>query len=146
MPAILRYCSALDFWSINDHALAITPPLWAETKQAIRQCNAVAGDASSPDTVAFLGWEWTNVGSTPDDHWGHKNVVLRDLDDDQIPARPISTGRPAGTEEDPSPWLLGLLPLQDGFTQETYDVIRSIQNATYDSCAVGVPVRELPLD
>ena len=73
-----RYCSALDFWSINDHAEAITPRHWRETVDAIRQCNAVAGDPANPDTVAFLGWEWTQVGATPADHYGHKNVVLRD--------------------------------------------------------------------
>jgi hypothetical protein len=48
----------------------------------------VAGDPASPDTVAFLGWEWTQVGALPDEHYGHKNVVLRDLE--PAPARPIA--------------------------------------------------------
>src|SRR5262245_34979006 len=34
-----RFCSALDFWSINDHAEAISPQHWRETKQSIRECN-----------------------------------------------------------------------------------------------------------
>ncbi|HKA29818.1 MAG TPA: DUF3604 domain-containing protein, partial [Candidatus Binatia bacterium] len=85
-----RFCSALDFWSINDHAEAISPQHWRETKQSIRECNALAGDPQNPDIVAFLGWEWTQVGLTPETHYGHKNVVFRDTADDQVPKRPIS--------------------------------------------------------
>src|SRR5436853_333245 len=77
-----RSCSSLDFWSINDHAESITPDHWRETKEAIRQCNAVAGDPKNPDVVAFLGWEWTQVGRTPKDHYGHKNVILRETAED----------------------------------------------------------------
>jgi hypothetical protein len=84
-----RYCSALDFWSINDHAEGIAPRHWRETVETIRQCNEIAGDPANPDTVAFLGWEWTQVGVTPEEHYGHKNVVLAHTDEDRIPARPI---------------------------------------------------------
>ncbi|MCH2187183.1 DUF3604 domain-containing protein, partial [Myxococcota bacterium] len=85
-----RYCSALDFWSINDHAEQITPRHWQETIESIRQCNAVAGEEANPDTVAFLGWEWTDIGTTPENHYGHKNVVLAHTDAERIPARPIA--------------------------------------------------------
>jgi hypothetical protein len=87
-----RYCSALDFWSINDHAEQITQPHWRETIDTIRQCNDLSGNASNPDMVSFLGWEWTQVGDTPDDHYGHKNVVLASLEEDEIPTRPIAAG------------------------------------------------------
>ena len=61
-----RYCSGLDFWAITDHAEATTPLRWQETREAIRQCNAAAGDSQNPDVVAFLGWEWSQVGLTPE--------------------------------------------------------------------------------
>ncbi len=86
-----RFCSALDFWAITDHAEASTPARWEETKRAMRQCQAVAGNGPDPDLVSFIGFEWTQVGRTPFDHWGHKNVIFRDLDDAHLSARPIAS-------------------------------------------------------
>ena len=88
-----RYCSALDFWSINDHAEGITPRRWHETKESIRECNAVSGDPANPDMVSFLGWEWSQVATTPSAHYGHKNVVLLHTDDDKVPLRAIAAPR-----------------------------------------------------
>jgi hypothetical protein len=106
-----RYCSALDFWSINDHDFSISPQHWRETIDSIRQCNDVAGDSANPDMVSYLGWEWTQVGTTPEKHYGHKNVVLEYTDDARIPARPISAM--AGIEGgSPPPLRLGFLALR----------------------------------
>ncbi|MCY4425523.1 MAG: DUF3604 domain-containing protein [Halieaceae bacterium] len=91
-----RYCSALDFWSINDHAEGLTPGQWQQTKEAVQQCDAVGdSDAPEPDMVSFLGWEWTqrSTSNVPSNHWGHKNVILRDIADDRVPARPIGSSR-----------------------------------------------------
>ncbi len=85
-----RYCSALDFWSITDHAEGLTARNWEETLESMRQCNQVAADPKNPDTVAFVGWEWTQVGTTPEDHYGHKNVILGHTEDELVPARPIA--------------------------------------------------------
>jgi hypothetical protein len=145
-----RFCSSLDFWSINDHDVALTPRRWRETIDAIRECNAVSGDPANPDVVAYLGWEWTQMGNTPDNHYGHKNVVLRDLDDASIPTRPI-TAKVAVSDElregaAASPLLVGLLPLvyRDG---DTLDLIRYLKETTeVAECPEGVPVRELPDD
>ena len=86
-----RYCSQLDFWSINDHAEGLSPRHWEETVETIRQCNAVSPDQSNPDMVSYLGWEWTQVGFKREVHYGHKNVILADLDDSDIPDRPIAS-------------------------------------------------------
>ncbi len=88
-----RYCSSLDFWSINDHAEGLTPWQWQATKEAVRQCNDVT-DTANPDMVSFLGWEWSQLaeGGDPAKHYGHKNVMFRDTAEGQIPSRPISSG------------------------------------------------------
>jgi len=145
-----RHCAALDFWSITDHAITLTPRAWSETIDTIRQCNEVAADPESPDTVAYLGWEWTQVGPTPDTHWGHKNVILRDLADDAIPARPIAAAAPLGRGdiEDmaPGPMLLGLLALSD-ISGGAPDLSRFFATtAGVPTCPDGVPVRDLPSD
>ena len=73
-----RYCSALDFFAIADHAEHTTPEHWRDTRESIRQCNASAGSAVNPDMVAFLGFEWTQAGTHPDNHFGHKHVIFRE--------------------------------------------------------------------
>lgn len=141
-----RHCAALDFWSINDHAGNLTPGRWRDTVESIRQCNAVAEYEDDPDTVAFLGWEWTHVGTTPENHWGHKNVIFRDTDDDNIPTRPIGALRPAGDIAG-LPFLAraGIsMVLRD---QRTLDYMKYLQeSADVPMCPPDVPVRDLPSD
>lgn len=146
-----RFCSGVDFWSINDHAEGVSPAHWQETKDAIRQCNAVAGDPSNPDVVAFLGWEWTQVGQTPADHYGHKNVVFRDLDEDKVPTRPISALSPqlVGALRRPAPfWQRIQLPLFDWENRQRYFDFGKYQNELGEvpGCPDGVDARQLPAD
>jgi hypothetical protein len=108
-----RHCAGLDFWSINDHASNILPADWRNTIEAIRQCNDLAGDASNPDSVAFLGWEWTQMGLTPDTHYGHKNVVLAHTDDARIPTRPIAATAGGLANNPPTVLARGLMALGD---------------------------------
>jgi hypothetical protein len=91
-----RFCSDLDFFSLNDHAEGLTPARWRESIESMRQCNAQAGDPQDPDLVAYVGWEWTQASSDPELHYGHRNVIVPGLGDDEIPARPI-TALPDGT-------------------------------------------------
>ncbi|UCE86905.1 MAG: DUF3604 domain-containing protein, partial [Deltaproteobacteria bacterium] len=145
-----RHCAGLDFWSINDHGVTLTPRRWAETVESVRQCNALAGDARNPDLVSYLGWEWTQVGSTPANHYGHKNVVLRDLEDGSIPTRPITAGVPPGMptirEAAPSPFLIGLLALSEARSGGLAFARYLAEVADLPDCPSGVPVRELPAD
>ncbi len=146
-----RFCSDLDFWSINDHAEGVSPQHWQETKEAIRQCNAVAGDPQNPDVVAFIGWEWTQVGQTPADHYGHKNVIFKDLGDDQVPTRPISALSPqlVGALRTPPPlWQRLQMPIFDFANRQRYFDFAAYQEElrVTPMCAEGVHVRELPAD
>jgi hypothetical protein len=139
-----RFCSALDFWSITDHDFAITPQAWRDTIESVRECNAAAGDAASPDTVAFLGWEWTQVGNTPEKHYGHKNVVLASTDDANIPTRPIGTPR-AGELATASTLGLGYVALRGG--GRMHDLASYLrERASVPLCDPTLPERELPAD
>jgi hypothetical protein len=145
-----RYCAALDFWSITDHSEALTPRIWRETKDAVRQCNAVAGDPASPDVVAFLGWEWTQIGTTPADHYGHKNVILRETADDRVPARPIdSSSFATRAMRQGAPLAFQLqLPLRDWSNRARYFNFGAANRELRDTprCEEGVDTRELPAD
>ena len=146
-----RYCSGLDFWSINDHAEGLSPRHWQETKDSIRQCNAVAGDPQNPDVVAFLGWEWTQVGQTPADHYGHKNVILRETAEEQVPKRPISALSPqlvGALRAAPPLWQRLQLPLYDFANRQAYFDVAYYQQQLRDTpmCAEGVDTTSLPAD
>ena len=146
-----RFCSGLDFWSINDHAEAISPQHWRETKDTIRQCNAVAGDPNNPDVVAFLGWEWTQVGTTPENHYGHKNVIFRDTGEDQVPTRPISALNQqliGALRQRPPLWQRLQFPLLDFANRQRYFDFATYQEELrgVPPCPEGVDSRTLPLD
>ncbi|NRA09208.1 MAG: DUF3604 domain-containing protein [Myxococcales bacterium] len=145
-----RHCAGLDFWSINDHAITLTPKRWEQTVEAIRQCNAVAGNTATPDLVTYLGWEWTQVGTKPSNHYGHKNVVLRDLEEGRIPTRPIAAGIPEGMGDvdslTPSPLILGGLALLEWNSGGPEFVRYLLDTGAVSDCPTGVPVRDLPSD
>jgi hypothetical protein len=143
-----RFCSALDFWSINDHAEGITPAHWSETVESIRQCNALAGDAESPDTVAFLGWEWTQVGTKPENHYGHKNVVLRRTENQNVPTRPIAARGRVGSvlRAAANPLMIGTAALLSG-EGRMHDLARYLaERSALEDCPDDVPTTELPSD
>ena len=86
-----RFISQIDFYVLTDHAESYTPRTWNDQVESIRQCNAISGE-ENPDLVAFIGWEWTQAGSTPETHYGHHNVFFKDYKEGMIPDRPIAAG------------------------------------------------------
>lgn len=145
-----RFCSQLDFFALTDHAESITPKRWAEERETVRRCNAVAGDPKDPDLVVFSGWEWTQVGLTPETHYGHKNVIFRDTADEQLPTRVIAATGILGRALRTSPLdrRTALYPLQDFARRQAYlDLVQFQRETTaVPLCPEGVDERALPAD
>ena len=152
-----RFCSNLDFWSINDHAEGISPENWQDTRRSIQQCDEVAGDENNKDLVSFLGWEWTQVGTKPKNHYGHKNVIIRDVAQDKTPARAISSAPPEGSAVGGLRSLIAqrsriasfylAIAAPGGMRSDYLELNRFFQEITdADACPKGVNVRELPQD
>jgi hypothetical protein len=144
-----RFCSALDFWSINDHAEFLTPQRWEETIASIRECNNRATDPFNPDTVAFLGWEWTNIGTSSKNHWGHKNIVIKSLDEDEIPLRAIQSGPTRATDlmdtlNFARRTVMSLLYLGEQRIQDF--ALYLFESSMTRPCPAGVHVKDLPRD
>jgi hypothetical protein len=142
-----RYCSALDFYALTDHAENLTPAHWLAEKESVRRCNALAGDPSDPDLTVFTGFEWTQVGLTPDSHFGHKNVIFPNTGEAELPARPISSvegegGLVSGFE------AVGVLRWIDPLGWREYADFLWLLDAmaTTPRCAKGVDTRSLPPD
>lgn len=101
-----RHCAALDFFSINDHAESLTPERWQATVDTLRSCDERAGADDDPDLIPLLGWEWTQVGRTPETHYGHKNVVFRSLKEGEVPTRAIAYRPASDMARAPERWQL----------------------------------------
>ncbi|HEY8514882.1 MAG TPA: DUF3604 domain-containing protein [Candidatus Binatia bacterium] len=141
-----RYCAAVDFFALTEHAEGLTPEQWTEIKQTMRECNARAGDPRDPDMVAFVGWEWTQVGPTPETHFGHKNVIFPGLADDELPARVITSLDDRTMQQAPGEWGLRAMRIAAALTPGRYGefVEWMRQIAALPTCEAGVDTRTLP--
>ncbi|MDX1668557.1 MAG: DUF3604 domain-containing protein, partial [Limnobacter sp.] len=148
-----RFCSKLDFWSTNDHAESLTSYHWDLIKDSVRQCNALSGPKDNPAMVTFLGWEWTQMGNTPDTHYGHRVVVLKDQDEGQVPDRPVMSGGVA-TKAMKNPGMPGYQRLAAPYLSQPFDgegraQLRSLYNKQdhlrkQELCPKNTPIDQLP--
>lgn len=144
-----RYCSGLDFWGITDHAEASTPRRWQEARESIRQCQAISGDTDNPDLVSFIGFEWTQVGNLPTTHYGHKNVIFRELQDDSVAARPIAAaGAASEALREGAQGVPPAIFLTEGLDTSRYLDLNAFLNEVREvpACDPDVPSNELPAD
>ena len=63
--------------------------MWDDTIASLRSCSSETKGNPS-DLIAFAGWEWTQMGNSPKTHYGHKNIILRSLN--EVPDKPIGAG------------------------------------------------------
>ena len=143
-----RFISQIDFYVLTDHAESYTQRTWNDQVESIRQCNAISGD-DNPDLVAFIGFEWTQAGSTPDTHYGHHNVFFKDYKEGQIPDRPIAAGGAiAGILRyqlaDINRNLFLLDPLNSEYYFSFVDFLDAIIKT--ENCPEGLPSNYLPKD
>ena len=141
-----RYCSALDFWSINDHAEGLTPRVWADTLQSIRECNESAGDPLNPDMVSFVGWEWSNINKEDvPNHYGHKNVIFRTWEPGLTPTRPIAARTEDIFAPVPAP-VLGMLGFSEGIRTASDLGWYMDESKSTPICRDDLPSDQLPDD
>ncbi|MDC3379811.1 DUF3604 domain-containing protein [Gammaproteobacteria bacterium] len=142
-----RYCANLDFFSFNDHAESLTPDHWQEQKEIVQQCNISNDDPVTNDLVVFPGWEWTQIGTTPENHWGHRNVIFKNIQD--LPARPIGSRTPESglgifdttQQAVAARWLD---PLNFKRYSDLGWLLEAVRNVPF--CDEGIHSTELPLD
>ena len=142
-----RYCANLDFFSFNDHAEGLTPEHWRQQNKIVEQCNVSNSDPVTNDLVVFPGWEWTQIGTTKENHWGHRNVIFKDIYN--LPARPIGARTPSSGLGvfDTTEQAVGARWI-DIFNFKRYSdlkwLLNEVRNIPY--CEPGVISTELPLD
>ena len=97
--------------------------------------------------VTFMGFEWTQAGSSPATHYGHKNVIFRETSPERLPARPISSPFRAAFASIPLKLRL-FPPLRDLPNRQRYYDFNHLIQAIADQplCPEQGHVRDFPAD
>lgn len=143
-----RFCSQLDFWSINDHPELAEPERYRAAIEAVRTCNALeGGHCQNPRMVTFMGWEWTNDGDDPASDFGHKNVIFREDDASHLPTRPVGASRALPLTEATVGILVRGATNADPDNASFYDALGAslLTGVGTAECPHGVDVHDLPL-
>ena len=85
-----RFCSNLDFFAVTDHAEWLTPREWKDSLKSIQQCSNVSNQDDDLNIIPFLGWEWTQTSIKRNEHYGHKNIIIKNIVEEKVPPRPIA--------------------------------------------------------
>ncbi|MGI9284816.1 MAG: DUF3604 domain-containing protein [Pseudomonadales bacterium] len=146
-----RFVSQLDFFFLTDHAESYTSQRWRDAQAAVRHCNAVSGKADNPDMVAFIGFEWSQFGKTPEQHYGHHNVMFGDIEQEKLPARAIGAAGPASDSlrgSEPGGGGLGMLRWLDVENRSYYQALRTFMEELQEEppCPSGIDSTELPIN
>ncbi len=143
-----RYVSQIDFYFLTDHAESYLPAYWQDAIDSVQRCSQSA-DPDNPDLVAFIGWEWSQVGISAETHYGHHNVLFRDVERDKLPARPIGAKGVAtlGLRDSANRLPFGL-EFIDIFNFGRYREFRRFGEALAEVplCTDGVNSRDLPAE
>jgi hypothetical protein len=138
-----RYVAQLDFYFLSDHAESTTQEQWSNSIDAVHECNQLAG--KDPDIFAFMGYEWTQVGQTAEEHYGHHNVLFMDELRSKLPTRPIAAKREDSKYGAKMPTALQWL---DSRHKDYYASFNNMLDTVADQspCTEGVPSPQLPAD
>ncbi|MEP1446910.1 MAG: DUF3604 domain-containing protein [Paraglaciecola sp.] len=148
-----RFVSQLDFYFLTDHSESYTPERWSDAVESINKCNQASTSSNGQeegyqDTYAFMGYEWTQVGTTKEEHYGHHNVLFKDTTPETLPSRPIAAKVKVSTvaKRDSTSKLSMMLKLLDPRHKDYYAAYNKLIDsmANTPNCEKGVPSNELP--
>jgi len=145
-----RFISQLDFYFLTDHSESYTPERWHDAIESVNKCNQLSQNENHQDTYAFMGYEWTQVGTVKEEHYGHHNVLFKDTIPGTIPSRPIAakSKKISAVKRKPSSKMSKMLGIIDPRHKDYYAAYNNLIDDMVNTpkCESGVPSNKLPAD